>query len=244
LREYADESLTLSVTRAGGALVRLSLRRAAHAPPLNKAALGTWTAANAGPESRLRAALAARLCELMQGNFVSAPDTPDGSLFTLSIALQPADDPAQTGKFRIATAPKNASATPPVHARRATDRAVAEGDGAIDFMYLDRQLGSLARTILVRTAPAFLASIEARMTSLVVAQQSGDLARLGAIAQAWKGSAMSVGARPLAQLLGAMEKQAAGGQLPGEESSRQISLALERLQRALERFCHDHPGSP
>jgi hypothetical protein len=239
LREYADEPLTLSVTRAGGALVRLSLRRSADAPPLNKAALGSWTPANAGPESRLRAALAARLCELMQANVVCAPDTPDGALLALTLPLQPALDPAQTGKFRIATLSKSANSAPPVRARRATDRALAEGEGAIDFMYLDRQLGSLARTILARTAPAFLASMEARMTSLVVAQQSGDLARLGAIAQAWKGSAMSVGARPLAQLLGAMEKQAAGGQLPGEESSRQISLALERLQRALERFCRD-----
>ena len=63
-------------------------------------------------------------------------------------------------------------------------------------MRLDRQLGSLAQLVLARTAPAFLALADERLTTLVVAQEMEDLDRMRDLAQAWKASAMSVGARP------------------------------------------------
>ena len=87
-------------------------------------------------------------------------------------------------------------------------------DDSLDLLYLDRQLGSLASVILARTAPAFIAEAQRRMTDLHVAHECEDLARLEHIARTWKGSALSVGARSLAALLESIEKQAAMRHLP------------------------------
>jgi len=234
LRECDAEPLNLEVARAGGDFLSLTLTR-----PGGAGCKPAQLAASASPDAALRAALVPRLCLLMNATVKRDAEARDGALLTITVPLQAGRDPAQTGKFRLASLAKAANAASGVQSRRAADHAIAAGEGAIDFMYLDRQLGSLARLVLARTAPAFIAGIEARMTSLVVAQQSGDLARLHDLAQAWKGSAMSVGGRVLAQWLGALEKQAAGGQLPGEESIRQIQTAVERLRRALGKFCRE-----
>jgi HPt (histidine-containing phosphotransfer) domain-containing protein len=109
-----------------------------------------------------------------------------------------------------------------------------KADGAIDFMYLDRQLGSLAQVILARTAPAFIARAQRRMTDLHVAYDIEDLERLRGLAHAWKGSALSVGARGLATLLEAIEKQSAAGRLPGPGPLWQLRGALDQVVRALE----------
>ena len=100
--------------------------------------------------------------------------------------------------------------------------------------YLDRQLGSLAPVILERTAPAFIGDAQRRMTDLHVAHECEDLARLEQVARAWKGSALSVGARTLAALLDSIEKQAAMRHLPGASAIWQVRSALDRVVRALE----------
>ena len=104
------------------------------------------------------------------------------------------------------------------------------------MLYLDRQLGSLAQVILARTAPAFVAQAQRRMTDLHVAHDIEDLKRLRTIAHAWKGSALSVGACELAALLDAIEKQAAVGRLPGAGPIWQLRSVLDRVVRALESY--------
>jgi hypothetical protein len=94
----------------------------------------------------------------------------------------------------------------------------------------------LAQLVLARTAPAFLELADERLTTLVVAQQLADHQRIRDLAQAWKASAMSVGGRSLAGLLGSLEKQAAAGHVPGEGAFRQIGNALERLKQSLRDF--------
>jgi hypothetical protein len=113
-------------------------------------------------------------------------------------------------------------------------------DDSIDLLYLDQQLGSLAPVILARTAPAFIADAQRRMTDLHVAHECEDLTRLEHVARAWKGSALSVGARGLASMLDSIERQAGMGHLPAPGSIWQIRSTLDRVLRALE---SQHAGS-
>jgi HPt (histidine-containing phosphotransfer) domain-containing protein len=113
-------------------------------------------------------------------------------------------------------------------------------DDSLDLLYLDRQLGSLASVILARTAPAFIAEAQRRMTDLHVAHECEDLARLEHIARTWKGSALSVGARSLAALLESIEKQAAMRHLPGTGAIWQLRSSLDRVVRALESHAHSN----
>jgi HPt (histidine-containing phosphotransfer) domain-containing protein len=178
------------------------------------------------PMRRLRAALARALCALMD---VTA--TRD----CLTIPLQIAADQAHTGMFRLAMSEPGASvAEGGVLERTRPGNPVSAIEGAIDFMYLDRQLGSLAPVVLARTAPAFIARAQRRMTDLHVAYDIEDLERLRALAHAWKGSALTVGARALATLLEAIEKQSAAGRLPGPGPLWQLRGALDQVVRALE----------
>lgn len=172
------------------------------------------------PMRRLRAALARALCELM--NVTVTHDS-------LTMPLQIAADQAHTGMFRLAMCERDAG-----HADALAVTRPGKADGAIDFMYLDRQLGSLAPVILARTAPAFIARAQRRMTDLHVAYDIEDLERLRALAHAWKGSALSVGARGLATLLEAIERQSAAGRLPGPGPLWQLRGALDQVVRALE----------
>lgn len=175
---------------------------------------------------KLRAALASTLCELFgaQNN---------GMLLT--IPVQTAVDQAHTGIFRLAVSERGA--TEPAMTPRLSAASPDEGqrdDGSVDLLYLDRQLGSLAPVILERTAPAFIGDAQRRMTDLHVAHECEDLARLEQVARAWKGSALSVGARTLAGLLDSIEKQAAMRHLPGASAIWQVRSALDRVVRALE----------
>jgi HPt (histidine-containing phosphotransfer) domain-containing protein len=174
------------------------------------------------PMTRLRAALARALCELM--NVTATRDR-------LTMPLQSAADQAHTGVFRLAMSEPGAG----VADADTLERTQPENaEGAVDFMYLDRQLGSLAPVILARTAPAFIERAQRRMTDLHVAYDIEDLERLRALAHAWKGSALSVGARGLATLLEAIEKQSAAGRLPGPGPLWQLRGALDQVVRALE----------
>lgn len=177
----------------------------------------------ASPMARLRIALAEALCELM-----AATRTP----MMLTIPSQSAEDQGRTGIFRLANAEHHAesSSTPP--ATMASIESQDEDD-SVDLMYLDRQLGSLAPVILARTAPAFVAEAQRRMTDLHVAVDSEDVKRLQGIVQTWKGSALTVGARKLAAQLDAIERQTALGRLPPAGTVWQVRSALERVLRAL-----------
>jgi hypothetical protein len=181
------------------------------------------------PLGRLRTGLAAALCEIM-----GATLTP----LSLTLPTESAADQAHTGMFRLAVSDAQVpgdgigTASPaPVPAEVAHP-----DDASIDLMYLDRQLGSLAPVILARTAPAFIAQAQRRMTDLHVAHEFEELDRLRNIAQSWKGSALSVGARGLAAVLEAIEKQAAAGRLPGPGSIWQVRSALDRVVHALENY--------
>jgi HPt (histidine-containing phosphotransfer) domain-containing protein len=180
---------------------------------------------------RLRAALVQALGEIM-----GATRTPA----SVALPLQSAMDQAHTGMFRLAVADAAAAnrardlVPPAAKPSRPADRLVAQE--VIDLLYLDRQLGSLAQVILARTAPAFIAQAQRRMTDLHVAHDIEDLKRLRSIAHAWKGSALSVGARGLAGLLDAIEKQAAVGRLPGPGPIWQVRSMLDRVVRSLESF--------
>jgi hypothetical protein len=203
----------------------------------------------------LRAALANALCDLMGAQHM-------GSLLT--IPVQSAVDQAHTGLFRLAVseggaadAPMTAmlspaapgfspAATPgslpgtklPLAPPTAAARERQRDDDSLDLMYLDRQLGSLASVILARTAPAFIAEAQRRMTDLHVAHECEDLVRLEHIARTWKGSALSVGARALAALLESIERQAATRHLPGTSVIWQVRSSLDRVVRALESQAH------
>jgi len=180
---------------------------------------------------RLRAALVQALAETMGATRTRA---------SVALPLQSAMDQAHTGMFRLAVADAAAAncardlVPPAAKPSRPKDRPAAQG--VIDLLYLDRQLGSLAQVILARTAPAFIAQAQRRMTDLHVAHDIEDLKRLRSIAHAWKGSALSVGARGLAGLLDAIEKQAAVGRLPGPGPIWQVRSMLDRVVRSLESF--------
>jgi HPt (histidine-containing phosphotransfer) domain-containing protein len=183
--------------------------------------------------AKLRAALANALCDLMGAQHM-------GSLLT--IPVQTAVDQAHTGIFRLAVSERGAADAPTTArfspAAAARDRQF--DDDSLDLLYLDRQLGSLAPVILARTAPAFIAEAQRRMTDLHVAYECEDLARLEHIARKWKGSALSVGARALAALLESIEKQAAMRHLPGTSAIWQLRSSLDRVLRALESHAHSN----
>jgi hypothetical protein len=232
------EGLLLEVTanEADAQAAPLTVRFAVQRPDGAQAA--RMPVANApSPAMRLRAALAQALCQLMGASL-----TPD----ELRVPLRGAADQAHTGVFRLAMSEANALAEA-VDAAVAIDTADAESrpdddGGAIDFLYLDRQLGSLAQVILTRTAPAFVAQAQRRMTDLHVAHDIEDLERLRAVAHAWRGSALSVGARKLAVLLDAIEKQSAAGRLPGPGPLWQLRGTLDQAVRALEGFIERDGG--
>lgn len=221
-------SVADTATDSGAALpqVKFALRRQ------NREPLGSQVPNpnQPSPMQRLRAALAQSLCELM-----GATLTRDN----LCMPLQSAADQAHTGVFRLALS--EASATAAYAALSDPPSRPESADGAIDFMYLDRQLGSLAPVILTRTAPAFIDQAQRRMTDLHVAHDIGDLNRLRAIAHTWRGSALSVGARALATLLDAIEKQSAAGHLPGPDALWQLRGAVDQAVHALERY-GEHGG--
>jgi HPt (histidine-containing phosphotransfer) domain-containing protein len=175
--------------------------------------------------AKLRAALANALCELMGAQHAGA---------LLTIPVQSAVDQGHTGIFRLAVSERGAADAPPLAVPLPAARDTQIDDDSVDLMYLDRQLGSLAPVILARTAPAFLADAQRRMTDLHVAHECEDLARLEHIARACKGSALSVGARGLAALLDSVEKQAAMRHLPGMSVIWQVRSSLDRVVRALQ----------
>jgi hypothetical protein len=188
----------------------------------------------------LRAALVERLCEHMGGSIREESSVAGWRHWNLTLPLEASEDPVQAGELeRAGAAPASASESHrAAHPSEATvlSEASPAAEGAIDFMYLDRQLGSLAQLVLARTAPAFLELADERLTTLVVAQQLADHQQIRDLAQALKASAMSVGGRSLAGLLGSLEKQAAAGHVPGEGAFRQISSAFERLKQSLRDF--------
>jgi len=196
---------------------------------------------DATPEKRLRSALVETLLRLMGASI--APHRPGAhrSLLSITVPLQESPDQAHTGTFRLAEAEATLAQcsglkAAPQTARRA-DPAVSaqEVDEVIDMLYLDRQLGSLSTIILARTAPVFLSKAIGRMTDLYVAHDLKDIERLRSLAHAWKGSAMTVGARRFAVLLDAIENCTAAGRLPGAGQIVQLRDALDRVVRALER---------
>jgi hypothetical protein len=174
---------------------------------------------------QLRLALAQVLCELLGGR-----QTAD----RLVVPMQAAEDQAHTGIFRLAQVERGESSAAPMGADVPGAIDSPPDDDSIDLMYLDRQLGSLAPVILARTAPAFIADAQRRMTDLHVAHESEDLKRLRSIAQTWRGSALTVGACKLAALIDAIDGQVALGRLPPPGAIWQVRSALERVVRALE----------
>lgn len=201
--------------------------------------------------AKLRTALAKALCDLMGAQYTGAQ---------LILPVQIAVDQAHTGIFRLAVSERGAGTEPMTDrpsphiagSRSAVSSAARTGaasppglkmkgasnslidEDSVDLMYLDRQLGSLAPVILARTAPAFLADAQRRMTDLLIAHESENLARLEHIACVWKGSALSVGARALAALLDSIEKQASMHRLPDASAIWQVRSSLDRVIRALE----------
>jgi len=176
--------------------------------------------------TRLHLALTQALCALMGGSQTAN---------RLTLPMRTAEDQAHTGIFRLAQL--ELSEPPAVAEAKADEVAAVESqadDESIDFMYLDRQLGSLAPVILARTAPVFIAEAQRRMTDLHVARESEDLKRLHGIARAWRGSALAVGACKLAALFDAIDKQVALGRLPAPGAIWQVRSVLDRAVRSLE----------
>ena len=242
--------------------VQFSLRRVAVPPGVTDSGVGADLderadayVADITSFAKLRAALAKGLCKLMGAEHI-------GSLLTISV--QSAVDQAHTGLFRLAVsergavdapmtarlsqgAPSSTSAAAPGSSpgtklpQAGSPAAVRDrqrDDESLDLLYLDRQLGSLAPVILARTAPAFIAEAQRRMTDLHVAHECEDLPRLEHMARTWKGSALSVGARALAALLESIEKQAAARRLPGASVIWQVRSSLDRVVSALESQAH------
>lgn len=187
---------------------------------------------------KLREALATRLRDLMGASLREDLSDADEAGWFLTLPLEASVDPARASELERANADQQWGTERPREAPGAVERPVVDAaySGAIDFLYLDRQLGSLAQLVLARTAPAFLRLTDDRLTSLVVAHELADLDQLRDLAQIWKASAMTVGGRQFAELLGAIEKQAAAGHLPGEGTMRPIWDALKQLEHALQHF--------
>jgi sigma-B regulation protein RsbU (phosphoserine phosphatase) len=179
----------------------------------------------------LRAALSEVLCEIMGAATFSS----------LTVPMQISPDPARTADSRR-TGPDPRASTEFHRGRPTSSRSPPHGErsvrlpreAAIDFLYLDRQLGSLASEILERTAPAFIARAAGRMADLSVAHDLQDLGWMRSVAHAWKASAMVVGAQRLASQLDAIEKQASAGQRAGDGQIRKVRNSLELLLHELE----------
>jgi len=245
--EYSDGGALSLVIRTGAASHELATDRGGIVIALKAAATPAAKGAKRGALSGaagLRAALVERLCAHMDGS-LKEEHAAEGHCWYLALPLEASEDPVQASELARASATpaRTLVAEPRADRAPAANEGNSAADGPIDFMYLDRQLGSLAQVVLARTAPAFVALADERLTRLVVAQQMGDRDRIRDLAQAWKASAMSVGARSLAALLGSVEKQAAAGHVPGEGAMRQIRHALERLQQALAQL-GPAPASP
>lgn len=190
--------------------------------------------------SALRSALVERLREHMGASLQREAENPECTIWYLRLPLEAALDPVRAGELERASATElpMPQVGNELHAEKPDAAAVEDStNGAVDFLYLDRQLGSLAQLVLARTAPVFLKLSDDRLTALVVAHEMEDLERIRDLAQAWKASAMSVGGRQFAELLGAVEKQAAAGHVPGEGAMRPLWDALKRLEGALRQVC-------
>jgi len=197
----------------------------------------------ATPEKRVRTALVETLLKLMGATMTPHQAGAHRPLMSITVPLQESPDQAHTGAFRLAETEATLAQCSSLKAAPQTSRQAAPGapaqevDEGIDMLYLDRQLGSLSTMILARTAPAFLSKAVSRMTDLYVAHDLKDVGRLRSLAHAWKGSAMTVGARRFAVLLDAIENCTAAGRLPGDGQIVQLRNALDRVVRALERHC-------
>jgi HPt (histidine-containing phosphotransfer) domain-containing protein len=192
------------------------------------------------PEGRLRAALVEQLWKLMGITITPVRSSAPPAVMSITVPMQSSPDQGHTGSFRLANTDtaivRLRSRQPASPALRPTAFVAPpeDSDDAVDLLYLDRQLGSLATVILERTTPAFLDQAAARMTDLYVALELKDVDRICRLAHVWKASAMTVGARRFAAMLDTIEKQSAAGQLPGEGQFVQLRDALDRLVRVLE----------
>jgi hypothetical protein len=201
-------ALEVCGSEAGSAQIVFTLRRtdAGSAPQRGH---------DPGVVGRLRRQLVHALCQLMGGTLATE---------RLALPIRTAVDQGHTGVFRLGLTDIAAASTVPTPTAPQPD----DDEDSIDLIYLDRQLGSLADVILARTAPAFIAEAERRMTDLHVAFESEDARRLHDSAQACKGSALSVGACKLAALFDTICKHTAQGRLPAAAVLWQIRRALER----------------
>jgi hypothetical protein len=169
------------------------------------------------------------------GRFMGGTMTQD----SLVLPLVAAEDPAATGVHRLrldipellgpASKLRSSEDARPAHSGAQGELA----EEAIDLIYLDQQLGSLAQIVLERTAPVFLAEAPRRLMDMHAAYESGQSERLRVIAQCWRSSALTIGARSLAVLLESMERQLGSGHLPPEHLLWRVRLALDRVARSL-----------
>jgi len=169
------------------------------------------------------------------GRFMGGTMTQD----SLVLPLVAAEDPAATGVHRLRLDIPELLGSG-LRLPSSGDAGAAHSDGSgeiaeepIDLIYLDQQLGSLAQIVLERTAPMFLAEAPRRLMDMHVAYESGQSERLRVIAQVWKSSALTIGARSLAVLLESMERQLGSGHLPPEHLLWRVRLALDRVARSL-----------
>jgi len=189
----------------------------------------------------LQSALSVLLYELMGASRTAIDADGSARLAMLTVPMQISPDQARTEDGQRTDsdpAARIASHVPQANSPRSVPprerRVGAFPETAIDFLYLDRQLGSLASEILERTAPAFLARAAGRMADLCVAHDLKDLGWMRSLAHAWKSSAMVVGGQRLACLLAAIQRQAAAGRLVGDGRILQVRDALALLVRELE----------
>lgn len=225
--------------------VRFTVHRSAVVLPGIPESSASGTRRERTAMGELRARLAEDLRALMTATLTA---------HALVVPLEIVQDQAHTGYLRLLPdASWGAAVAPPAEAAApaevASPAAVAPPDGrltlageeAIDFVYLDRQLGSLAPIILARTAPAYLTAAGGRLTALYVAHDLNEPSPLHALAHAWRGSALTVGARHLAQLLEAVEKQSAAGHLPGQGQMTLLGEACDQLAHALQSYLSRQP---
>jgi hypothetical protein len=220
-QDCAGLAPALEVCRSepGSAQLVFSLRRTDGDPPVQRGD-------DLPVVGRLRRQLAHALCRFIGGTL---------SAERLVLPIRTAVDQGHTGVFRLGLSEAAAAGSDLTDITAAAPGAAQLDDEeeSIDLVYLDRQLGSLADVILTRTAPAFIADAERRMTDLHVAFESGDAGRLHDAAQACKGSALTVGACKLASLLDTISKQTAQGRLPAAGVLWQVRRAFERAVQVL-----------
>jgi sigma-B regulation protein RsbU (phosphoserine phosphatase) len=198
------------------------------------------------PSAGLRAALSVALRELMGATVTAMDGAGNATLSCLAVPMQIAPDQACTEAYP--STDSEAAGSAEFHTERASPRTVPPGErrvgppreAAIDLLYLDRQLGSLASEILDQTAPAFIARAGGRMTELFIAHDLKDLGWMGSLAHGWKSSAMVVGAQHLARLLDTIQQQCAAGRLAGDGQMLQIRNSLDLLVSELD---HRTPGA-